>query len=668
MKEKTVCLFFAALLAAAAAVSPARAGAGNRTFSLSSPDGKLSVGITCGERLSFFVTHLRDTVLSPSDIGLVLADGTVVGRDCGAAKAVTVFRREHVTAPFYRQREFDVSYNETDIRLSKGFGVKFRAYDGGVAYRFYTLRKGETVIKNETASFAFAGNPTAYLPYTTSDGDPLAMAYQNTYDVTKIPEAADKPAFLPVALDLGSVKLAILESDLEAYPGMFLEKGEGGRLEGVFARYPAETDFYPALRQEYVTKREDYIARSTGARRYPWRVLAVTEDDRDMPVNNLVYALASENRIGDTSWIRPGKVAWDWWNDWNLTGVPFKTGINTETYKYYIDFAAEYGLDYVILDEGWYPPDEGDMMTPSEDVDLPELVEYAAGRGVGIILWTVFNVLDGQMEEACEKYSAMGVKGFKVDFLDRDDQTAVEMVYRVAEAAARHRLMLDFHGIYKPTGLNRTYPNVVNFESVFGMEEMRWATPERDMPLYDVTFPYIRMMAGPVDYTPGAMRNATREDWRAVYRSAMSMGTRCHQLAAYVVHDAPLVMLCDAPTVYERERECTELIASLPVVYDSTFVAAGRMGEYIVTARVKDGRYYLGGMTNWDERDVVLDMSFLPEGKSYDAVIFADGVNAAKQAQDYRVEKTTADARGRIPVHMAPGGGFVMALSPAAEN
>lgn len=594
---------------------------------------------------------------------MVLENGTIVGK----TPRITGERRrkikDNIESPFYRFKEFVATGNELDLKLKGGFGIIFRAYNEGVAYRFYTTQSSDIIIKEEQAEFNFKEDYTAYLPYTTNDKKPMAMAYQNVYDIIPLSKAQPKLAFLPVTVDCGSVKLTLLESDLEAYPGMFVQSQQGKYgLKGVFAPYPAKTDFYPWRKQEYVTETTDFISRSRGSRSYPWRVLAITEKDTDMPVNNLVYALASPNRIGDTSWIKTGKVAWDWWNDWNLKGVPFKAGINMDTYKYYIDFASRNGLEFIVLDEGWYDPKSGDMLTVIPELDLTELIAYGKSKGVEIVLWTVFNVLDSQLEAACKKYADMGIKGFKVDFLDRDDQTAVEMVYRIAEMTARYKLTLDLHGIYKPTGINRTYPHIINFESVFGMEEVKWTDIKNNMPLYDVTFPYIRMMAGPVDYTPGAMRNATKADWRAMYYTPASMGTRCHQLAAYIVHDSPFTMLCDAPTNYLNEQECVDFIASLPVEVDSTFIASGELGKYIVTVRKKDVNWYIGGMTNWDERDVQLDFSFLPEGMSYTAVLFKDGVNANKQAEDYRKETIRIDKDSRLTLHLASGGGFAMKL------
>ncbi|MFS2578622.1 glycoside hydrolase family 97 catalytic domain-containing protein [Phocaeicola vulgatus] len=654
---------YLAILSLLLLIGNASFAAKEKKYVLSSPDGTLKVEISAGNELAYQVMHGNDTILSHSNIGLVLENGTIVGK----TPRITGERRrkikDNIESPFYRFKEFVATGNELDLKLKGGFGIIFRAYNEGVAYRFYTTQSSDIIIKEEQAEFNFKEDYTAYLPYTTNDKKPMAMAYQNVYDIIPLSKAQPKLAFLPVTVDCGSVKLTLLESDLEAYPGMFVQSQQGKYgLKGVFAPYPAKTDFYPWRKQEYVTETTDFISRSRGSRSYPWRVLAITEKDTDMPVNNLVYALASPNRIGDTSWIKTGKVAWDWWNDWNLKGVPFKAGINMDTYKYYIDFASRNGLEFIVLDEGWYDPKSGDMLTVIPELDLTELIAYGKSKGVEIVLWTVFNVLDSQLEAACKKYADMGIKGFKVDFLDRDDQTAVEMVYRIAEMTARYKLTLDLHGIYKPTGINRTYPHIINFESVFGMEEVKWTDIKNNMPLYDVTFPYIRMMAGPVDYTPGAMRNATKADWRAMYYTPVSMGTRCHQLAAYIVHDSPFTMLCDAPTNYLNEQECVDFIASLPVEVDSTFIASGELGKYIVTVRKKDVNWYIGGMTNWDERDVQLDFSFLPEGMSYTAVLFKDGVNANKQAEDYRKETIRIDKDSRLTLHLASGGGFAMKL------
>ena len=333
-----------------------------------------------------------------------------------------------------------------------------------------------------------------------------------------------------------------------------------------------------------------------------------------------------------------------------------------DTYKHYIDFASEYGLPYVILDEGWYTPQSGDMLTVIPELKLEELVDYGRSKNVGLILWTVFNVLDDQLDEACSRYSKLGIKGFKVDFLDRDDQEAVQMVYRLAEATAKHKLILNLHGIYKPTGLNRTYPNILNFEGVFGMEEVKWSKVEKDMMKYDVTMPFIRMMAGPLDYTPGAMRNANKSEYRDIYNNPISQGTRCHQLAAYIIHDSPLTMLADNPTIYRQESECTEFISSIPNTgIEETRVLKGELGEYIVTARRVGANWYIGGMTNWTARVLDLDLSFL-NSDHYDFTLFKDGVNADKNATDYKKERGVLNNQSTITIQLAPGGGFAIKL------
>lgn len=640
--------------------------AADTTYSLISPDGKLEVILTTGKQLTYELKHNGAILVEKSAIGLQLMDKDL-GKEASVSKRKTRSATENIVSPNYRSSSFSVSYNELDITFKGQYGIQLRAYNDGIAYRFYTSFKQPFIVKNETVEFNFKDDYTTYMAYTTADQgrDPYAMAFQNLYTKASLTSAnPEKPAFLPITIDYANgTKLTITESDLEAYPGMFIRgDGKTTALKGEFAAYPARMDRYPWRHMTYVAERADYIAESKGTRRFPWRVFAVSEKDTEMPLNNLVYALASENRIGDYSWVKGGKVAWDWWNNWGIYDVDFEAGINMDTYKYYIDFASENGISYVILDEGWYSPSSGDMLTVIPELDLPELISYANNLNVDIILWTVFNVLDEQLEEACRKYSEMGVKGFKVDFIDRDDQTAVEMTYRIAEAAAKYKLTLNFHGFYKPTGLNRTFPNIINFESVFGMEEVKWSTVEKDMMNYDVIMPYIRMMAGPVDYTPGAMRNATKADFKDIYNNPMSQGTRCHQLATYIIHDSPITMLADNPTIYKKEQECTDFIVSIPNTgIEETRILDGKLGEYIVTARRVGNDWYVAGMTNWDKRRISLDLSFL-EGKQYGATLFTDGANAHRQATDYKKKVYTAKPSDELVIDMAPGGGFALSL------
>ena len=621
-----------------------------KDYKVTSPNGKNVV--TVSDDLTICVSHAGKDVVS---VKAGLNSAQLLGHTKQQGQTETI------SAPFYRQREFSVSYHQLDVKMSSGFGLQVRAYDEGVAYRFYTANKKETIIAVETAEFSFPEDSKAWLAYSTNDEKPFAMAFQNYYDETKLSEAQDKYAFLPATIESGDVKVTILESDLRSYPGMFLMP-EGKSLKAAFAKYPKKMAYYPWRGMSYVEETEDYMAKSTGARTYPWRVMAITEKDTEMPVNNLVYALAAPNQIGDTSWIKPGKVAWDWWNDWNLKGVDFEAGINTRTYQYYIDFAAKNHIPYVVLDEGWYDSSKADIMNPIADIDLQGLIDYGQQRGVSIVLWTVFNVLDEHLIEACEKYTKMGIKGFKIDFMDRNDQTAVEMAERLAKTCAQYQLFVDYHGYFTPTGMNRTYPNILNYEGVFGMEEARWAKKETDMPKYDVTFPFIRMMAGNVDFTPGAMRNGTKENWVVCYQNPVSMGTRCHQLACYVVHDSPFTMLCDAPTNYEQEQACVDLITCIPDTFDETRILQGLIGHYIISARRNGSDWYVGGQTNWDEREVVLSLDFLRPGETYQATIVTDGINANHNAEDYHIGQTTLSSKDRINIKMASGGGFVIIL------
>lgn len=655
-------------------------------FSISSPDGKTTVNISPNP-LSFNIEHNGATVLKKSSISLKLSDGTHAKRVSSASRVKKV--TSSTAAPFYRQPKIASTCNEMTLSVTSYISVTFRVYNDGVAYRWNYNGKLPVNVTNEQAQFCFWGNPKVWMSYSTNEKKPFAMAFQAPYTQTPLADAEDTPSFLPVTVDCSSCKLTIHESDLEDYPGMFLQKEHtltlksnaakadksqqtpisaelGNALTAVFAHYPKAFAKYPGRQQMYVTDTERYIARLNGKRSLPWRIIAISDDDTQMPLNNLVYDLASPNRIGDTSWIKPGKVAWDWWNAWNLKGVPFKAGINMDTYKYYIDFAAKNDIEYVVLDEGWYVPSSGDMLTVIPELNLPELISYAKERNVDIVLWTVFNVLDEQLEEACKRYSQMGVKGFKVDFLDRDDQTAQEMAYRIAEKAAKYHLFLDYHGFYAPKGLNRTYPHILNFEGVFGLEDTKWGPDDKDMVTYDVTFPYIRQMCGQSDYTPGAMRNSQRVGWHPNYYNPVSQGTRCHQAALYIVTDSPFTMLCDAPTNYEPEPEYVKFLTEIPTVFDETRVLSGKVGEFIVTARRLGNDWYIGGLNGWDARDVSLDFSFLPEG-NYQYILLSDGINADKNAEDYTInvykdQTSLINSRRSLTQHMAPGGGFVLKL------
>lgn len=659
------------LLTLSAAALSALSLVAARTNVLDSPDGQLRAIVTQqAQGLPVTLEILRDgsQLLAPSAVGLEMRDDKAP--KLGKGKLLRDIH-EHIDAVNYRQKAFDVTYNQLTMPLGNGLEMQLRAFNDGIAYRYLTPKAG--VVTTEVADLRLPADLPVVMAYQPENDIPFRTAFQNTYSYDSISRAQpQRMAFPPAVVCYPSgVKMAITEADLNDYPGMFfiadtLNLG----LRAAFPPYPTASELNSWRRQRYITSGEDFIAQFDGPRQLPWRLFVVATADTELPVINLVYALAEPSRLPDSSWIKPGKVQWDWWHDWNLRGVPFRAGINTDTYKYYIDFASAHGIPYVVLDEGWYKPSSGDMLTVVPDVDLEQLVAYGREKGVKLILWTVFDVLDQQLQDAVDKYSRMGIAGFKVDFLDRADQTAVQQAYRIAQACADAQLILDFHGFYPPSGLTRTFPNIVNVEAVFGMEEAKWTDIKKhDMPLYDVTFPYIRMMGGPVDFTPGAMRNASRADWRAVYSEPISQGTRAHQAASYVVVDSPLTMLADAPSAYALEPEYTDFIAALPDGYEQTLIPMGSMGEYIVSARrAPDGSWYIGAQTNWSPRDIILPLAFLPADTSFTATILADGPNADRNAMDY-VLSTLSDitSGSSLPIHMAPGGGFVAVLKPVNQ-
>ncbi len=544
-----------------------------------------------------------------------------------------------------------------------------------MVYRFESQKRGLITVVSETMDLNFNADHTVYASHVNSKAPTFEEQYfnsfENPYVVSPITELNRERLFiLPLLVEVGDgKKVCITEADLEDYPGMFMTNSNAlFSLDALHAPVPKTTQQggHNQL-QMLVTERENYIAKTQGTRTFPWRVFLVSAEDKELADSDIVYRLAAPSRVRDIQWIKPGKVAWEWWNDWNLYGVDFSTGINNETYKYYIDFASRYGIEYVILDEGWAVNLQADLLQVVPEIDLPYLVAYAKERNVGIILWAGYYAFDRDMERVVKHYSELGVKGFKLDFMDRDDQEMINFLYRAAETCARHRMLVDFHGICKPTGLQRTYPNVINYEGVNGLEQLKWSSPDYDMVTYDVTIPFIRMVAGPMDYTQGAMRNATRRGYYPSYSEPMSQGTRCRQLAMYVVYESPLNMLCDSPSNYMKEEECTEFIVTVPTVWDETIALDGKVGEYIVIARRKGEVWCIGGMTNWDTREIELDLSFL-EGPTYTAELFRDGVNAARAPRDYKKESFSVGKHKKLKLQLAPGGGFAMKVkTPSAQ-
>lgn len=643
---------------------------GQKQLLLSSPDGKLKSTITVGDKLTYDISCNGQQVLAPSPISATLDNGKVWGDKARLSKVTEKKNDTQIDAPFYRSSCVRDYYNELTLRFKGDYSVVFRAYNDGVAYRFVNHAKKPFCILNEEVDYRFPADVTASVPYVNAgkDGDyngQFHNSFENVYTTAPISQLnKERLMFLPLVVQATpEVKVCITETDLNNYPGLYLTNAKGSNsLSGIQAPYPKtmKQGGHNNL-QMRVQTREEYIAKVDGPRNFPWRVAVVTTRDTQLAASNLSYLLAEPSKLSDTSWIKPGKVAWEWWNDWNLCGVDFKTGVNNATYKAYIDFASQYGIEYVILDEGWAVNLKADLMQVVKEIDLKELVDYAAARNVGIILWAGYYAFERDMENVCRYFSEMGVKGFKVDFMDRDDQLMTDFNHRAAAMCAKYHLILDLHGTHKPAGLNRTYPNVLNFEGVHGLEQMKWRPAGFDQITYDVMIPFIRQVAGPMDYTQGAMRNATRENYYPSNSEPMSQGTRCHQLAMYIVLESPFNMLCDSPSNYMREQESTSFIALVPTVWDETVVLDGKMGEYIITARRKGDTWFVGGLNNWDARDVEVDLSFLSSG-SHKAVLFKDGVNAHRTARDYKREEVSVSSAQPLKVHLAPGGGFTLQI------
>ena len=613
-----------------------------KSYSVKSPDGKINITITAGATVSWAVTQDDADMITPSTIALSLADGITLGKNVVVKKSVAIAQSGVFATPFYKRTEVQDNYNQLTLSFKGDYGLIFRAYNDGVAYRFFTQKKEDITIINEEANFNFKDDDQAFLPLINDsrNKDKFNQSFEAHYDVLKLSAVKkDALAFLPVLVDVGNPRKAvILEADLQDYPGMYLSAGNGNNLHGVFAQYPTgeSTGGYNSINY-VVNQRAGYLAKTKGSRNFPWRVVAISTADKQLADNDMMQRLAEPSRVTDVSWIKPGKVAWDWWNDWNITHVDFKAGINVPTYKYYIDFAAANKLEYIVIDEGW--SDDHDLNITK--LDIQQIVDYGKQKNVGVILWSTWYAITRDTEGLFAKYEKMGVKGFKIDFIDRDDQKAVSSLYEIAGKAADHHLLVDYHGMYKPSGMQRTYPNVINFEGVKGLENMKWGTDNQ--PGYDVSIPFIRMMSGPMDYTPGGMRNTTKTAFRPVNSNPETQGTRCHQLAMYTIFEAPLQMLSDNPTTYMREQESTDFIAAIPTTFDATVALDGKVGEFVSIARKKGSTWYAGAMTNWDGRETTIDLSFLGEG-SYKAILFEDGVNADRDATDYTRKVITVKA------------------------
>jgi len=649
---KVIALVFAATLCASGSFA-----AEQSSFDLKSPDKRIEVRIRTAHGIHYDVVLGGRAIMEDSTLSMDV-DHKVLGKDNTKVVHAKAATHDEVVEPVVRQKFAKIRdhYNEQRIQFDGGFAITFRAYNEGVAYRFETsLPASEIKIYGEEMNLNFAANDVAYYPTEDSFMSHNERKYLPQHLSEILPEnIASLPAVVEVG---GGASVAVAESDVDEYPGLWL-KGTGTTgLAATFPPYPLKVHEDTFLNVP-VTQAADYIAVTKGTRTYPWRVLGIVDHDKDLLTNEIVYLLESPSKIADTSWIKPGKVAWDWWNALNLYGVDFKAGVNTDSYKYFIDFAAKYQLPYIILDEGWYV--HGDILKVVPEVNMEELSAYAKQKNVGIILWAGWKELDDKLEPALDQFAKWDVKGIKVDFMQRSDQWMIEYYHRVSREAAKRKILVDFHGDQKPATMTRTWPNLINTEGVRGMEWDKWSS-ETD-PKHSTTLPFTRMFLGPMDYTPGAMLNGSKMEFRPIMTRPMSMGTRCQQLALYVIYDAPLQMLSDSPSNYEREPEAMEFLKPVPSVWDDTKALSGKISDYVVVARRSGNDWYVGAMTDWTARDLDIDFSFLPDGE-FHMQSYEDGVNADRMGADYKMKKSMVNKSTKLKVHLAPGGGWAARIT-----
>lgn len=624
-------------------------------LTVTSPDSKLKITIRLTDRIYYNLQVDGKEVLWFSPLYMKTSLGNF-GVSPVLLNSKVNSANELIKTVWGNRKEVINNYNELVINFTGNYSLIFRVYNDGIAYRFQSDKKGEMTIIDEEVEYRFDSN----YPVITLVVSGFESSYEKFYTRQKIQDIKTGTLVsTPAIVNQHGLKLAVLESDIFDYPGMYLTRGKHNFniLNGTFPKYPLKWEKGGLNNFDLVVKeRAEFIAKTTGNRVFPWRAIAIARNDIDLVGSELVYKLARPSAI-ETDWVKPGKVAWDWWNAMNLKGVDFETGVNNLTYKYFIDFASKNKIEYVIMDEGW--SDQFDVLLPTPNVDMEMLTEYARQKNVKLILWAVWHTIDRQYKEAFSLFEKWGIAGVKIDFIDRDDQMAIEYYEKIAREAAKHKLLIDYHGCSKPAGLQRTYPNVINFEAVRGNEYNKFS--EGISPEHNVDIAFTRMMAGPMDYTPGAMSNSAKGDFHASFENPVSCGTKAHQLGMYVVYFAPLQMLCDAPTAYEQYPDILNFLSEIPTTWDETIPLSGKIGEYVVVARKKGNNWYIGGLNNWTEREVEIDLSLLIKGNAQ-AEMFIDGINANRLAGDFQLIKKQVNCNGKITVRMKQGGGFAIKL------
>lgn len=637
---------------------------------INSPDKKIIVIVYFTNNIRYTIKYDGKIILQPSLIDLVPENLPSLSEKIKLKSHTIKSVTDTIISPVPEKRKIiHDNYNELTVALLQPYSVIFRVYNDGVAYRIATRFKDSITIKNEKAVFVFEKGKKILLPLIDPGQrtDKFHTSFEELYQ-SKIMDSLTTQSFAysPVLTGSGDeIKIAITESDLEDYPGMFLQGTNSSAVEGLFAPYPLDTKMTDGeFPQEVVTKRANYIAKTKGTRNFPWRVLIIAKEDKDLPGCDLVYRLASPSKIKDVSWINPGKGTDEWIIGINLFNVPFKAGINTATYKYYIDFAKQFGLQRIMMDAGWSHYKNLFDITPGINMDT--IAAYAKSKDIKLSMWTLCSTLDKQLDSALKQFQNWGVDFIMTDFMDRDDQPMVNFYDRISKACADHKIMIMFHGAYPPKGYNRTWPNNITREAVLGSEYNIWS--DKPTPEHDVTLPFTRMLAGPMDYEPGILDNATKEQFRPIGKKVMSQGTRCHQLAMFVVYDSPIQIFAGNPSQGMMEPEFMKLLGEIPTTWDETRILAGKVGDYIVTARRKGDDWWIAGMTDWEAREIKFPVGFL-EG-TYKQTFCGDGINAANYPSDYVIEKsineyhslqTVKSETGLYEtVKMAPGGGFVL--------
>ena len=634
-------------------------------YEVQSPDGNIDLSVEVAKTISYEIRYKGKILIQPSGINLLIQPDIFEGSYPVVTDTLTRSVNSIIIPVIKEKRDIipDI-YKELDISFNHILILIFRIYNDGVAYRFATSLPGVITILNEEASFNFQPRAVVYYPQVTkrSDADIFHTSFEEPYTAASLDTISEKMfAFSPVLVQPeGLPKVLITESDVDDYPGMFLGKGAGSGLAGRFAPFPLkEVVSGGGFRQKLVVERATFIARTKGTRSYPWRIIAIAPTDADLLINDLVYRLAPDPEFSDFSWINPGKSTEEWITGLNLYGVNFVAGLNTQTYKYYIDFAARFGFQYVMLDAGW--SDVNDLFKITPGMNMEEITGYGKKKGIGLILWTQALTIEKQMDEALKQFKKWDIKIVMTDFIDRNDQTAINFLHRFAQECAKMKFMGMIHGAPIPAGFSRTYPNMLARESVLGSEYNIWSSKAN--PPHDLMLPFIRMVAGPMDYEPGILQNATREQTvKMGFEKVIAQGTTMHQIAMFVVYESPLQLFSGNLSDAMREPELMNFLGKIPTTWDETRIIEARLGKYIVEARRNGDTWYLSAMNDWTPMEFSISTDFLNTGV-YQVETASDGINAARNPQDYNLKKSEVTKSDTLKIKLAPGGGYIARIS-----